>query len=32
MTGLHTARYIFIILLLVFAICVVVFATRKVDR
>jgi hypothetical protein len=31
MTGLHSARYVFIILLLIFALCAVVFARKKVD-
>jgi len=31
MTGLHTARYIFIVLLLVFAIAAFVFSKRKTD-
>jgi hypothetical protein len=31
MTGLHSARYLFIILLLLFAVCAIVFARKKVD-
>jgi hypothetical protein len=31
MTGLHSARYIFIIILLVFALCAVVFGRKKAD-
>jgi hypothetical protein len=31
MTGLHLARYVFIILLLLFAVCAIVFARKKVD-
>ena len=31
MTALHSARYLFIILLLVFALCGILFAWKKVD-
>jgi hypothetical protein len=31
MTGLHSARYVFLILLLVFAVFAIVFARKKVD-
>jgi hypothetical protein len=31
MTGLHSARYVFIVLLLVFALCAVVFGRKKAD-
>jgi hypothetical protein len=30
MTGLHSARYVFLILLLLFAVCAIVFARKKV--
>jgi hypothetical protein len=31
MTGLHSARYLFIVLLLIFALCGIWFARKKVD-
>lgn len=31
MTALHSARYVFIVVLLVFALCAIVFARKKVD-
>lgn len=30
MTGLHAARYVFLVLLFVFVVCAILFARRKV--